>query len=202
MPAPTPPSDVASNSPATSAWANAVSDALQQLIADLYPAGALGMTWANVTGKPTTFAPTVHAHTDAASGGTVGYGDLTGKPAAFAPSAHGLDPASGPHTGTLPYASVSGKPAAFAPADHALDPASGPHTGTLPWSTVASKPTTFAPTVHAHDANATGGTIAYADLTGTPGVGWLRSGTAIGTRIYGGTVAPASPAEGDIWIKG
>lgn len=109
MAAPIPPSDVAGGSTATSAWANAVSDAIQQLIADLYPAGALAMAWANVTGKPSTFAPTVHAHAGSASGGTVGYADITGKPTSMAPTAH-----------THPYGSdVTGKPATFAPSDHA-----------------------------------------------------------------------------------
>jgi len=88
MAAPTPPADVAANSPSTSAWANSVTDAVQQLIADLYPAGALGMDWSMITGKPAGFAPAAHTHADAATGGTVAYGVITGKPATFAPSAH------------------------------------------------------------------------------------------------------------------
>lgn len=177
MPAPTPPSDVASNSLATSAWANAVSDAIQQLIADLYPAGALGMTWANVTGKPTTFAPTVHPHQDAATGGTLAYGDLTGKPAAFAPAAHTLDPATGPHTGTLPWATVAGKPATFAAAPHAVDPNGNPaHTGTLPWGSIGGKPAL-----------------------------WNKSASSNGVTIYVQSAEPAPAggvADGDVWIKG
>ena len=35
--------------------------------------------WSNVTGKPTTFPPTAHAHD---------YASITGKPTTFAPSAH------------------------------------------------------------------------------------------------------------------
>src|SRR5262245_21294274 len=109
MAAPQPPSDVAANSLATSAWANSVADALQQLIADLYPAGALGMTWANITGKPAQFAPAAHAHADAATGGLVPYANLTGKPATMDPTAHAhADAASG---GTVPYANLTGKPA-------------------------------------------------------------------------------------------
>lgn len=175
MPAPTPPSDVASNSLATSAWANAVADAVQQLVADLYPAGALGIAWANVTGKPATFAPTAHAHKDAGTGGTIAYGDLTGKPATFAPSGHALDPTGNPaHTGSLPWASVSNKPATFAPAPHALDPNGNPaHTGTLPWGSVSGKPST-----------------------------WLKSGSSTGSTIYVQTAAPTAPSEGDVWIKG
>jgi hypothetical protein len=177
MPAPTPPSDVASNSLATSAWANAVADAVQQLIADLYPAGALAIPWANVTGKPALFAPSVHAHRDAASGGTVAYGDLAGKPATFAPAGHALDPSGNPaHTGTLPWASVSGKPATFAPAAHALDPNGNPaHTGTVPWASVGGKPAL-----------------------------WNKSASSSGATIYTqpSTTPPGSPVEGDVWIKG
>jgi hypothetical protein len=95
MAAPVPPLDVAGGAAATSAWANSVADALQQLIADLYSAGAIAVTWAHVTGKPATFAPSAHSHHDAGTGGTVAYGDLTGKPATFAPSAHAASHGAG-----------------------------------------------------------------------------------------------------------
>lgn len=56
-----PVSDVASNAPATSSWANSVADAIQEIEADIYPAtyGQLAIPWANVTGKPTTFDATL-----------------------------------------------------------------------------------------------------------------------------------------------
>src|SRR5262245_60567767 len=109
MAAPQPPSDVAANSLATSAWANSVADALQQLPAGPSAAGALGMTWANITGKPTQFAPPAHAHADAATGGLVPYANLTGKPATMDPTAHAhADAATG---GLVPYANLTGKPA-------------------------------------------------------------------------------------------
>jgi hypothetical protein len=81
MPAPTPPSDVAGGSPATSAWANSVSDAVQQLIADLYPAGELALGWAAITGKPATFPASAHTHAAGSVEGQVPYGNITGKPA-------------------------------------------------------------------------------------------------------------------------
>ena len=37
------------------------------------------VTWADVTGKPTTFAPETHSHA---------WEDITGKPTTFAPSEH------------------------------------------------------------------------------------------------------------------
>ncbi len=55
-------------------------------------------TWASVTGKPSTFAPSAHTHTSAditdfasavvAVSPPVDWSSLTGKPATFAPSAH------------------------------------------------------------------------------------------------------------------
>jgi hypothetical protein len=56
-----PVTDVAANSPATSSWANSVSDAIQELEADLYPStyGQLAIPWASITGKPTTFDATL-----------------------------------------------------------------------------------------------------------------------------------------------
>jgi hypothetical protein len=166
---------VAGGAVATSAWANAVSDAIQQMIAELYPAGQLGMSWANITGTPNLYPPGLHAHTGNGTGGLVDYGVLTGKPTAFPPAGHALDPVGNPaHTGSLPWASVSAKPATFAAAPHALDPTGNPaHTGSLPWASVSGKPAQ-----------------------------WGRAGTAAGDTIYGGTAAPASPTEGDIWIKG
>ena len=162
MPAPIPPSDVAGASTATSAWANAVSDAIQQLIADLYPAGALGMTWAHITGKPLTFAPTVHAHADAASGGTVAYAVVTGKPSTFAPTVHVHQSASSTG-GPIAYADLTGKPSSLPPTPH-----------THPYgSDITSKPSTFAPADHAtshKDGGSDEVAVTYGQLTGKPGV--------------------------------
>ena len=41
--------------------------------------GSEPVTWAEITGKPTTFAPETHSHA---------WEDITGKPTTFAPSEH------------------------------------------------------------------------------------------------------------------
>ena len=41
--------------------------------------GSESVAWAEITGKPTTFAPETHSHA---------WGDVTGKPTTFAPSEH------------------------------------------------------------------------------------------------------------------
>ena len=60
-----PASDVAAAAPATSSWANAVADAIQELEADLYPGtyGQLAIPWTAITGKPATFDATLGAVT-------------------------------------------------------------------------------------------------------------------------------------------
>lgn len=189
MPAPIPPSDVAGASTATSAWANAVSDAIQQMIADLYPAGALGMTWANISGKPTTFAPTVHTHADTPGGGPVAYADIASKPSTFAPTVHVHQSASSTG-GPVAYADLTGKPTSMAPTAH-----------THPYaSDITSKPATFAPADHAAAHRTGGGDVLTASQIG----GWNRvgAGDTLGTKIYVGRGAPTGMAEGDVWIVG
>lgn len=136
---PDPIDNVAANSDATSAWANSVADAVNELIGDLYSGIALAIPWASLTGVPASFAPSVHAHLDAATGGLVAYSSLSGIPAAFAPAAHAL--AGAAHTSATPAALGA-------------------------WA------------------------------KGSAG------GGAAGVTIWVGTTAPASPAEGDVWIKG
>ncbi len=134
---PTPPSNVASNSLATSAWANSVVDSIAEMIGDIYVGAALALPWASLTGIPATFAPAVHTHADTAGGGLVAYSVITGKPATFAPAAH----------------------------------------------TLASHTTATPAAIGAWAKGSAGGGVA-------------------GVTIYVGTTAPASPAEGDVWIKG
>lgn len=189
MSAPIPPSDVAGASPATSAWANAVSDAIQQLIADLYPAGSLAIAWAAVTGKPSTFAPDVHTHADGSTGGTIAWAVITGKPSTFAPTAHTHhDAGTG---GTVAYADLTGKPTSLAPTAH-----------THPYSTdITGKPATFTPADHA-STHATGG----GDAVTPQQIGaWKQAaaGDTLGVRIFVGRGAPSGTvSEGDVWIVG
>lgn len=80
------------------------------------------VTWAGITGKPATFAPSAHTHA---------YADITGKPATFAPSAHDHDDryyqkatvdamvaAKAALAHTHAYADITGKPATFPPSGH------------------------------------------------------------------------------------
>ena len=55
----------------TSAKLNAMEDGIVEGIAPV--------TWASVTGKPTTFAPATHSHD---------WADITGKPSTFTPATH------------------------------------------------------------------------------------------------------------------
>src|SRR6185369_4068842 len=163
------------------------------------------VAWASVSGKPSSFAPSDHAHTSTpGDGGLVSYGSITGKPSSFTPSAHALDPASGYHTGDLPWANVSGKPSTFAPSAHKTSHQNG---GTdelgLDWSQLTSGvPSTFAPSAH-KTSHQTGGSDAM--LPGDQG-GFDRYATVgtVGRHVYVGSTTPSSPApaEGDIWIKG
>ena len=45
----------------------------------LFRSGSEPVAWAEITGKPTTFAPETHSHA---------WEDVTGKPTTFAPSEH------------------------------------------------------------------------------------------------------------------
>lgn len=102
-----PVTDVAASSPATSSWANSVADAIQEIEADLYPAvyGQLAIPWASITGKPSTFAPTlgssVVAQTSFGASSAVG----ASADAAHADHAHG--------TPAAPSATSTGAVAAY-----------------------------------------------------------------------------------------
>lgn len=152
------------------------------------------VAYASISGKPTGFAPTAHAHADASSGGTVAYGVLTGVPSSFTPTAHNHDVAGS----YVAYANLTGKPTSMAPTAHAIDPASGFHTGTLPWGSVSGKPATFAPADH-------GATHIWGGGDGITGMPQLKAqgGGSAGHVIWTGTTDPgANAVEGDIWIKG
>lgn len=112
--------------------------------------GSVGGTidWGNVTGKPSTFAPSAHTHS---------WFDISGKPSTFTPEAHThaisdvtnlqteLDGKAG-SSHTHSWSSITSKPATFPPDAHSHS-----------WSEITSKPTTFAPSAHNH---------AIADVTG------------------------------------
>ena len=54
--------------------------------------------WADVTGKPSTFAPSAHSH---------GWSEITDKPLTFTPSSHSHG-----------WSEITGKPSTFAPSAH------------------------------------------------------------------------------------
>lgn len=85
---PDPIDNVASNSDATSGWANSVADGVNEIIGDIYAGAALAIPWASLTGVPASFVPSVHLHADAASGGLVPWTSISGKPSTFTPAAH------------------------------------------------------------------------------------------------------------------
>jgi len=104
----------------------------------------VSVTWSDVTGKPTTFAPSAHSHP---------IGEVTGLQTAL----DGKAPTSHSHT----WSEITSKPTTFAPSAHshpiseviglqtALDGKS--NTGhTHSWSEITSKPTTFTPSAHTH----------------------------------------------------
>lgn len=92
----------------------------------------------------------------------------------------------------------------------------------IPWASLTGVPSTFTPTVGAVTAetsyggassNGVGTAAARNDHKhGTPALptptqvgAWAKlsaGGGAAGTTIHVGTTAPASPVEGDVWIKG
>ena len=93
--------------------------------------------WADLTGKPTTFPPTV----------PIPWGDISGKPATFPPDTHSHDFTTG----------ITGKPATYPPdphshafADITSKPSTYPPTLPIAWTDVSGKPATFPPATHSH----------------------------------------------------
>ena len=71
--------------------------------------GLAPVAWADVTGKPTTFAPTTHSHA---------WADITGKPATFAPTIGKTETTAKAGNYVPTYAEITGKPTTFAPSEH------------------------------------------------------------------------------------
>lgn len=104
MTRPSDPADVAAGTDATSSWANSVTDAIQAILADIYGVGsALAIPWANVTGKPSTFAPVL---ADSVAATTYGVAAAVGVSAsgARADHVHGTVPLPTPAQIKAPYA--------------------------------------------------------------------------------------------------
>ena len=88
MSRPSDPSAVASSSPATSSWANSVVDAVVAILDDIYGVTDLAIAWASITGKPSTYAPTLDVAVAATSYG-LSKVDGTSAAAAHADHHHG-----------------------------------------------------------------------------------------------------------------
>ena len=71
--------------------------------------GSTPVTWADVTGKPTTFAPNTHNHA---------WADITNKPATFAPTIGKTATTAKAGDYVPTYAEITGKPTTFAPSEH------------------------------------------------------------------------------------
>ncbi|MGO4222131.1 tail fiber domain-containing protein [Lysobacter sp. TAF61] len=126
--------------------------------------GAFYLSWANLTGKPATFAPSPHSHV---------WADITNPPTTA--------------TRWPTFDEVTGKPATYPPANHthaAADIIAGTfadariaasnvtqHQATLAiaWGQVTGKPATFTPSAHTHAASEiVSGTFALARLPALP----------------------------------
>jgi len=142
------------------------------------PAGN-GITWSTLTGKPSTFPPSVHGHAIAeiaglpealaAAGGSPSWEAVTGKPTTFPPSAHqhpwsdltGVPATFAPAAHTHAWADITGKPSTYAPAahGHAIGDVTGLQTAldgksatahTHGWTEITDRPSTFPPSAHSH----------------------------------------------------
>ena len=71
--------------------------------------GLTPVAWADVTGKPTTFAPTTHSHA---------WADITGKPATFAPTIGKTATTAKAGDYVPTWSEITGKPSTFTPATH------------------------------------------------------------------------------------
>lgn len=70
----------------------------------------------------------------------------------------------------------------------------------IPWAKLTGIPTTFAPVAHKASHQTGGADALTASQLG--GFDRVAAGGTIGTKIFVGTGTPASPAEGDVWVKG
>jgi len=138
--------------------------------------------WAELTNKPSTFAPTTGTTANTAKPGNYvpDWAELTNKPATFAP--------------------VVGTTATTAKAGNYVPT----------WTEITSKPTTFAPATHTHPAADITGALAYANAV--PGTAFMVTHGTNATMarpssrtdiffFWSGSVAPTNMLAGDNWIN-
>lgn len=99
--------NVASSAPATSSWANAVADSVNELEDGLYPTtyGQVEIPWSAITGEPATYPPTL--------GTAVGSSTVYSQAAAVGSSATAAKSDHVHGTPALPTPSQVGAPAAY-----------------------------------------------------------------------------------------
>jgi hypothetical protein len=143
-------------------------------------------TWAQITDKPSTFAPSTHTHL---------WADITDKPSTFTPSTHNHDERY--YTETEVDTLLSGK----SDTGHSHS-----------WAEITSKPSTFTPSAHSHAIGDVTGLQAALDgkaaashshdasqiTTGTVAAARLGSGSSITTKfLRGDNTWQDVPAGGD-----
>lgn len=153
------------------------------------------VAYSNISGKPSTFTPADHTHVGTGTGGVVAWSNIGSKPSEFAPTVHAHTSSGTGVGGTISHGALTSVTSDQHHAkSHAHNGADG--SGTVAYSSLTGIPSTFAPSSHSL-ASHTG----VADDIGA----WVQAssgGGAAGTQIWVGTTSPASPVEGDIWVKG
>lgn len=132
-------------------------------------------SWNDISGKPTTFAPSSHVHD---------YASLTGKPALLQLGTSGTTAARGDHSHN--WYEITSKPASFPPSSHTHDYAA--ITGKPALLQLGNTSTTAAPGNHTH---------AWTVITGKP-----TTSTLDGRNIFVGSGTPSASlgSDGDIYV--
>jgi hypothetical protein len=146
--------------------------------------GGGSVSWADITSKPTTFAPSTHAHA---------WDDITSKPTTFAPAAHN-QAASTINSGVFVAARLGGgtatdgfylKSVGGTPTWAAAPSGGG---GSTAWDDITGKPSTFAPSAHTHAwADVTGKPSTFAPAAHNHAASEITSGTLAASRVGAGT---------------
>ena len=131
---------------------------------------ANAVAWVNVSGKPTSMpASDVYAWAKASSKPGYSWGEISGKPSTFAPSSHTHNYVSTVKLGTVSYAvssNVVSLPAypTTLPASDVYAWAKASSKPGYSWGEISGKPSTFAPSSHTHNYVSTVklGTVSYA----------------------------------------
>ena len=166
---------------------------VEDKVAELEQEAGGAVAWADISGKPATFLPTIGTTATTAKAGNYQptWAQVTGKPTTFEPiiGTTATTAKAGNYVPT--WSEVTSKPATFPPTigTTATTAKAGNYAPT--WAEVTSKPTTFAPAAHTH---------AWADITAKPAI--IASGatqaearTAIGAGTGNSNLAIGTTAS-------